>query len=119
VPRAVGLATALAEAATITASALPSGPAAAPGPVAPSGAVVPVPVGGPVPWTPASAAVPVDRMADALGDGADAARRRSASLARTLALRGRSSSPVARATDPRSARTPDPSAAPGRHRAED
>ncbi|MDT7580751.1 MAG: eukaryotic-like serine/threonine-protein kinase [Pseudonocardiales bacterium] len=133
VPRAVGLATALATVATITASALPSsGPAPSPGPAMSSGAVVPAPVGGPVPWTPKSAAVPVDRMADALGEGAAAARRRTATPARSLALRERPASPAPRGTTaPRSTRTSTPSDesgpsdapgtsdAPGRHRAED
>ena len=111
VPRAVGLATALATAATITAAALPSsGPAVPAGPLASSGPVAPAPVGGPVPWTPASAAVPVDRVADALGDGADAARRRTSAVARSLALHSRPASPALRTTTPavpRASRTSD------------
>jgi hypothetical protein len=120
VPRAVGLAVALATAATITAAALPaSGPVVPPGP-APSSGVVPVPTGGPAPWTPASATVSVDRMADVFGDGADAARRRAAAAA----LRNRTAPPAAS----RWARTPEAAAssaasgdsdAPGRHRADD
>jgi eukaryotic-like serine/threonine-protein kinase len=117
VPRAVGLAVALATAATITAAALPaSGPVVPAGP-APSSGVVPAPTGGPAPWTPASATVSVDRMADVFGDGADAARRRASAPA----LRNRTAPPAAS----RWARTPEaaaPSAAsdaPGRHRADD
>ena len=117
VPRAVGLATALAAAATITAAALPS--STPPASVIP--AVVPVPVTGPAPWT---AGVSADRVAAALGEGADAARRRTAAVAGTFALRGRPTPPAPRATVPTahgSTRTAAPSGtsgAPGRHRAD-
>ena len=119
VPRAVGLATALAVAATITAASLPS---TDPAPVA-TGAVVPAPVAGPVPWTPPSAGVPVDRVAAVLGNGADAARRHAAApSAGSLTLRGRPASPAPR-TPAAQRLSPAPAAdasdTPGRHRAED
>ncbi len=133
-PRAVGMAAALAAAATITATALPT--SASLGRPAASGAVVPAPVGGFVPWAAATAAIPVDEVAGTLGEGADAARRRTTALARSFALRDRPVAPARAAVDARSSdtgtsdtrtsdtrtsdtRTSDTRTASGRHRADD
>jgi hypothetical protein len=100
-PRAVGLVAALAAAATITATALPASPprpaanGAVPGPAAPAAGTS----------SPASAVVPVDRMAASLGEGADAARRRAA----VVAFRPRSAPRIA----------PPAPDTPGRHRKND
>jgi hypothetical protein len=88
-PRVVGMATALAAAATITAAGLPTSvqrttlDVAAPAPTAA------VPGSGGVPRTPVSAVVPVDRVAASLGEGADAARRRTAAPPSDFTLQGR------------------------------
>ena len=98
-PRAVGLATALAVAATITASALPTsvhGRGRRPR-ADPVRHRRPGPGGAPVRWTPVSAVVPVDRVAASLGEGADAARRRTAALPSDFVLPGR---PAAQGTAP-------------------
>jgi hypothetical protein len=87
-PRSVGLVAALAAAAAITAATLPSSQPqttqAAPG--VPPHPVVPTPQGAAVPWALSSAVVPVDRVASSLGDGADAARRRAAAVAKVFSF---------------------------------
>jgi hypothetical protein len=102
-PRAVGVATALAAAATITAAGLPTSVQRttldAPAPTATATASGP----GGVRWTPVSAVVPVDRVAASLGEGADAARRRTAALPSDFVLPGR---PAARGDGPAVLTTP-------------
>jgi hypothetical protein len=117
-PRAVGMVAALAAAATITATALP-GSAPSGRSAATSGAVVPAPVGGSLPWAPATAAIPVDQVAGALGEGADAARRRATALARSFALRDRPDAPARAAAATSGARSAGAADTPGRHRADD
>ena len=87
-PRIAGAATILAVASAVAVAALPSAePAGPPQPSARSGLV-----GGVVPspeassWVPASAVVPVDRVTATLGEGADAARRRAAAVAKSLTI---------------------------------
>jgi hypothetical protein len=108
-PRIAGAATLLAIAAAVTAAALPS---AQPLPVPrPSVQADPAVVGavqadrvvvGAVPqpdasaWLPASAVVPVDRVAATLGEGVEAARKRAAAVAKALSISSR----------PRDARSP-------------
>jgi hypothetical protein len=82
-PRAVGLVAAIAAAAAVTAATLPS---SAPQPTT-STSVVPAPQEGVVALTPASAVVPVDRMASSLSDGVDAAKRRAAAAAKAFSFR--------------------------------
>jgi eukaryotic-like serine/threonine-protein kinase len=88
-PRSAGLVAALAAAAAITAATLPSsGPQttqqATPG--APPRPVVPTPQDAALPWALSSAVAPVDRVASSLGDGADAARRRAAAVAKAFSF---------------------------------
>jgi hypothetical protein len=86
-PRIAGAATILAIAAAVTAAALP---VAEPAPVPsvrsdPVDGVVPQPAAST--WLPASAVVPVDRVAATLGEGAEAARRRAAAVAKAFGIR--------------------------------
>jgi eukaryotic-like serine/threonine-protein kinase len=98
-PRAVGLAAALAAAATITAASVPA-PRPSPALTIP-GPAVPAQRTDAVPWTPASAVVPVDRVASSLGDGAEAARRRAAAVANAFSVRSRAARNAAVPVHPR------------------
>ena len=92
-PRIAGAATILAVAAVVTAAALPSAEhAGAVGDPARSGrsetravAVVPPPS----PWEPASAVVPLHRMAATLGESAEAARLQAEAVEKALRIRTR------------------------------
>jgi hypothetical protein len=95
-PRIAGAATVLAVAAVVvTAAALspvdhpvpPMTPHDAVGPETRTAAVVPPPA---APWAPVSAVVPVDRVAATLGEGAEAARRRAAAIAKSFPIGKRS-----------------------------
>ena len=91
-PRIAAAATILAVAAAVTVAALPSTERSS----IPQPSVRSEPVSGVVPqpdassWSPASAVVPVDRVTAALGEGAEAARRRAAAVATSLTIPKRS-----------------------------
>ena len=93
-PRIAGAATILAVAAVVTAAALPPVEHAVPsvtprdpvGPETRTVAVVPPPA---APWEPASAAVPLHRMAATLGESAEAARLQAEAVEKALRIRTR------------------------------
>jgi hypothetical protein len=84
-PRIAGAATILAIAAAVTAAALPSAePIPVPQPVRSDRMAGMVPQPETSSWTPA--AIPVDRVAATLGEGAEAARKRAAAVAKALSI---------------------------------